>query len=89
MKSADDDWEELTLSTFCDASFCTRCFGRYKVKLTGIKRQFFLDRVRKSTAGTSEHEFYRVRINRVETRRQSDAACQGSTGCLSLATSAS
>ena len=28
MKSAGDEWEELRLSTFCDASFGTRCFGR-------------------------------------------------------------
>ena len=57
MISADDDWEELRLSTFCDASFGTRCFGGYKVKLTGVKRQFLLDRVGKSSARTSEHEF--------------------------------
>ena len=37
MKSADDDWEELRLSTFCDAPFGTRCFGGYKVKLTGSR----------------------------------------------------
>ena len=42
MKSADDDWEELTLSTFCDASFGTRCFEGYKVKLTGSRGSFFL-----------------------------------------------
>ena len=37
MKSADDDWEELRLSTFWDASFGTRCFRGYKVKLTGSR----------------------------------------------------
>ena len=63
MKSADDDWEELRLSTFCDASFGTRCFGGYKVKLTGVKRQFLLDRVGKSSARTSEHEFDGVRVD--------------------------
>ena len=42
MKSADDDWEELRLSTFCDASFGTRCFGGYKVKLTGSRGSSFL-----------------------------------------------
>ena len=42
MKSADDDWEELTLSPFCDASFGTRCFGGYKVKLTGSRGSSFL-----------------------------------------------
>ena len=42
MKSADDDWEELRLSTFCDASFGTRCFGGYKVKLTGSRGSYFL-----------------------------------------------
>ena len=34
-KSADDDWEELKLSTFCDVSSVTRCFGGYNVKLIG------------------------------------------------------
>ena len=29
MKSADDDWEVLRLSTFCDASFGARCFGGF------------------------------------------------------------
>ena len=42
MKSADDDWEELRLSTFCDAPFGTRCFGGYKVKLTGSRGSSFL-----------------------------------------------
>ena len=42
MKSADDDWEELRLSTICDASFGTRCFGGYKVKLTGSRGSSFL-----------------------------------------------
>ena len=42
MKSADDDWEELRLSTFCDASFGTRCFGGYKVNLTGPRGSSFL-----------------------------------------------
>ena len=42
MKSADDDWEELRLNTFCDASFGTRCFGRHKVKLTGLRSSPFL-----------------------------------------------
>ena len=37
MKSADDDWEEPRISTFCNASFGTRCFGGYKVKLTGTR----------------------------------------------------
>ena len=83
MKSA-DDWEELKLSTFCDASFGTRCVGGYKVKLNGVKRQFLLDRVGESPARASEHEFDRVRNNRVETTSQSDAARQASTGCLSL-----
>ena len=41
MKSA-DDWEELKLSTFCDASFGTRCVGGYKVKLTGSRGSSFL-----------------------------------------------
>ena len=27
LKSAEDDWEELRLNTFCDASFGTRCLG--------------------------------------------------------------
>ena len=42
MKSADDDWEELRPGTFCDASFGTRCFERYKVKLTGSRGSSFL-----------------------------------------------
>ena len=42
MKSADDDWEELRLSTLCDASFGTRRFGGYKVKLTGSRGSSFL-----------------------------------------------
>ena len=42
MKSADDDWEALRLSTFCDASFSTRCFGGYRVKLTGSRGSSFL-----------------------------------------------
>ena len=41
MKSADDE-AELRLSTFCDASFGTRCFGGYKVKLTGSRDSSFL-----------------------------------------------
>ena len=41
-KNADDGWEELRLSTFCDASFGTRCFGGYKVKLTGSRGSSFL-----------------------------------------------
>ena len=42
MKSADDDWGALRLSTFCGASFSTRCFGGYKVKLTGSRGSSFL-----------------------------------------------
>ena len=42
MKSADDDGEELRLSTFRDASFGTRCFGGYNVKLTGSRSSSFL-----------------------------------------------
>ena len=42
MESADDDREELRLSTFCDASFGTRCSGGYKVKLTESRGSFFL-----------------------------------------------
>ena len=42
LKSADDDWEALRLSTFCDASFSTRCFGGYQVKLTGSRGNSFL-----------------------------------------------
>ena len=53
MKSADDDREELRLSTFCDASFGTRCFGGYTVNLTGSL-------VGKSSAGTSKHGFDRA-----------------------------
>ena len=30
VKSADDDWEELPLTTFCDAAFGTRCFRGFK-----------------------------------------------------------
>ena len=41
-------------------------------------------RVGESPGGASEHEFDRVRIDRAETRSQSDAACQGTTACLSL-----
>ena len=41
-ESADDDWEELRLSTFCDASFCTKCFGGCEVKLTGSRGSSFL-----------------------------------------------
>ena len=32
----------LRLNTFCDASFGTRCFGGYKVKLTGSRGTSFL-----------------------------------------------
>ena len=42
MKSVDDDWEELRLSTFCGTSFGTRRFGGYKVKLTGSRGSSFL-----------------------------------------------
>ena len=70
MKSADDDWEVLRLSTFCDASFGARCFGGYKVD----------DRVGESPAGTAEHESNRARINRVGTSSQSDATRRRSTG---------
>ena len=43
VKSGNDDWEEeLRLSTFCDASFGTRCFGGYKVKLTEPRGSPFL-----------------------------------------------
>ena len=63
-------------------------FWRIQSQVDGVKRQFLLDRVGESPARTSEHEFDRVRINRVGTSSQSDAACQGSTGCLSLETSA-
>ena len=41
-ESADDDWEELRIITFCDASFGTRCFGGYKVKPTGSRGSSFL-----------------------------------------------
>ena len=41
-ESADDDWEELKLSTFCDAPFGTKCFGGYEVKLTGSRGISFL-----------------------------------------------
>ena len=49
-KSAEDDWEEPRISTFCEASF------------GGVKRKLLLDRVGESPAGTAEHEFNRVRI---------------------------
>ena len=42
VKSADDDWEELSLNTFCNASLGTRCFGGYKVKLTASRGSSFL-----------------------------------------------
>ena len=42
MKSGDDDGEELRVSTFCDAVFGTRCFGGYKVMLTGSRSSSFL-----------------------------------------------
>ena len=78
MKSADDDWEELRLSTFCDASFGTRCFGGKNVMLTGSRGSSFL---------IAEHEFDRVRVDRTGTGSQSDAASQKSSGCMSFETS--
>ena len=87
MKSAGDDWEELRLSTSCDAPFGTRFFGGYKVKLTGSRGSSFLIEVGKSPARTSKHEFDTVRVDWMGTSSQSGAASQGSSGCMSFETS--
>ena len=42
MSSANDDWEDLRLSTFCGAPFGTRCFGGFKIKLSGSRSSCFL-----------------------------------------------
>ena len=55
MKSADDDGEELRLSTFL------RCVVRHEM-FRRIQR-----RIGKSSARTSEHEFERVRVDRLGT----------------------
>ena len=44
----------LKLSTFCDASFGTRCFGGDKVKLTGSRSSYFLIDWASRPAKTSE-----------------------------------
>ena len=58
MKSADDDWEDLRLSVVRDG-----VFRRIQSQADGVKRKFLLDRVGKSSARTSEHEFDRVRVD--------------------------
>ena len=69
MKSADDDWEELMLSTFCDASY--DMFRRTHSQIDGVRRQFLLDRVGES-ARAPVHEFDRVRIDQVGTSSQTE-----------------
>ena len=56
LKSAEEDWEELRLSTFCDASFGTRCFGNTS-QVDRAKRQFLLVNKSPKKDRTAEHEF--------------------------------
>ena len=88
LKSAVDDWEELRLSTFCDESFGTRCFGGYKVKLTGSRGSSFLIEWASRLQGpqsTSSTESESVEWGRAA---KAILPSQKSTGCLSSETSA-
>ena len=90
MKSADDDWEELRLSTFCDASFGTRVHVSEgtkvkldvsegtKVKLAGSRGSSFLIEWASLLQGPQFNSF---RINRVGMASHGDAARQRMTGC--------
>ena len=63
-----------------EAQHFLRCVVRHVVlrrvqsQADGVKRQFLLDRVGKSTARAPEHEFGRVGVDRMGTSSQSDAA---------------
>ena len=59
MESVHDDWEDLRISTFCDASFSNRCVSGFKIKLSGSKSSSFL--IVKAITRTTEHEFYQSR----------------------------
>ena len=69
MKSADDDWEELRISTFCDVSFGTRCFGGYKVKLTGSRGSSFLIECASRLQGPQGTEFDRIGVGDEQPKR--------------------
>ena len=60
---------------------------RIQSQADGVKRQFLLDRVGKSTTRALEHEFDRVRVDRMGTSSLSDAAGQRGSGCMSFETS--
>ena len=86
MKSADDDWRGAEPQHFLRCVVRHEMFRRIQSQADGVKRQSLLDRVGKSSVRTSEHEFDRVRVDRVGTSSRSDNASQRSSGCMAFET---